>query len=168
VTSARGRAGSRQSVGVADPAARSSGYLRAEGCDGDEQLHSARIQRGRQPTGTGADPVNKNCRHVEIICENYLDQWLGDGDYLVAPGGSAVSSFAKRVIDDAHAQAPPISRRRCDTSPSTAPRASSRACLRQGGGPRVRPRSRAGSPLSTWTSLSSGALSWAQRTASYR
>jgi hypothetical protein len=47
----------------------------------------------------------KNCRHVETICQDCLDQWLGDGDYLVAPGGSAASSFAKRVIEKAHAYA---------------------------------------------------------------
>jgi hypothetical protein len=49
----------------------------------------------------------RNCRHVETICEDCLDQWLGDGDYLVAPGGCAVSPFAKRVIENARAYAAP-------------------------------------------------------------
>jgi hypothetical protein len=47
----------------------------------------------------------RDCRHVETICEDCLDQWLGGGDYLVAPGGSAASPFAERVIANARAHA---------------------------------------------------------------
>jgi hypothetical protein len=47
----------------------------------------------------------KNCCHLEAICEDFLDQWLDDGDYLVAPGGSATSPFAKRVIENARVHA---------------------------------------------------------------